>query len=101
MTLDALNRRSRWSHVGGRRYAIHDLSREDIELLKCLDPRHHKILPASYLAALTRRSKPKVQARLAELSRVPNYYVRVIPEVKEERNNTTQFHYEIWRPGMK
>src|SRR5579871_191033 len=70
-------RNSRWDREpkldGAGRPLVARLSAGDLEILKLLG--RYRYLPSDYLAALTGRSLPALQARLEILCRKPNCYV--------------------------
>src|SRR5216684_5423780 len=76
------------------------LSAEDLEILKLLG--RHRYLPSDYLAALTGRSLPALQARLEILCRKPNCYVaRPHQQRANAGANTRRMIYELDDKGAE
>ena len=96
--MDARARNSRWSRepkLGkAREPIIARLSEHDLAILKLLA--RYRYLPSDYLAALTGRSLPALQARLEILYRKPNAYIdRPHQQRANADANTTRLIYEL------
>jgi len=96
--MDARARNSRWSRepkLGkAREPIIARLSEHDLAILKLLA--RYRYLPSDYLAALTGRSLPALQARLEILYRKPNAYINRPHQQRANADaNTTRLVYEL------
>src|SRR6266853_1421334 len=96
--MDARARNSRWSREPkldkAREPIIARLSEYDLAILKVLA--RYRYLPSDYLAALTGRSLPALQARLEILYRKPNAYIdRPHQQRANADANTTRLIYEL------
>src|SRR6266446_3595054 len=96
--MDARARNSRWSRepkLGkAREPIIARLSEHDLAILKLLS--RYRYLPSDYLAALTGRSLPALQARLEILYRKPNAYINRPHQQRANADaNTTRLIYEL------
>src|SRR5258707_13829829 len=96
--MDARARNSRWSRepkLGkARAPIIARLSEHDLAILKLLA--RYRYLPSDYLAALTGRSLPALQARLEILYRKPNAYINRPHQQRANADaNTTRLIYEL------
>jgi Replication-relaxation len=96
--MDARARNSRWSREPkldeAREPIIARLSEHDVAILKLLA--RYRYLPSDYLAALTGRSLPALQARLEILYRKPNAYINRPHQQRANASaNTTRLIYEL------
>jgi hypothetical protein len=96
--MDARARNSRWSRepkLGkAREPIIARLSEHDLAILKLLA--RYRYIPSDYLAALTGRSLPALQARLEILYRKPNAYINRPHQQRANADaNTTRLIYEL------
>ena len=96
--MDRRARNSRWSRepkldkLGEPILA--QLSKHDLAILKLLG--HYRYLPSDYIASLTGRSLPAVQARLEILYRRPNAYIKRPHQQRANADaNTTRLVYEL------
>src|SRR5216684_8581190 len=91
-------RNSRWAREPklerAGRPTVARLSAEDLEILKLLG--RYRYLPSDYLAALTGRSLPALQARLEILYRKPNAYIDRPHQQRDNADaNSTRLVYEL------
>jgi hypothetical protein len=96
--MDRRARNSRWSREPKLDEAgesiIARLSEHDLAIFKVLA--RYRYLPSDYLAALTGRSLPALQARLEILYRKPNAYINRPQQQRANANaNTTPLIYEL------
>src|SRR5262245_47004981 len=96
--MDRRARNSRWSREPklnkAREPIVARLSEDDLAILKLLG--RYRYLPADYLAALTGRSLPALQARLELLYRKPNAYINRPHQQRANAGaNTTPLIYEL------
>lgn len=96
--MDRRARNSRWSREAKLDTAgqpiIARLSEHDLVILKLLA--RYRYLPSDYLAALTVRSLPALQARLEILYRKPNAYINRPHQQRANADaNTTRLIYEL------
>jgi hypothetical protein len=97
-------RNSRWDREprldGDGRPAVAHLSDADITIFKLLA--RYRYLPSDYLAALTGRSLPALQARLELLSRRPNCYIgRPLQQRATASANCRRLVYELDDKGVE
>jgi Replication-relaxation len=96
--MDARARNSRWDREPkldkAGRPIVARLSEDDLAILKLLA--RYRYLPSDYLAALTGRSLPALQARLEILCRKPNAYISRPHQQRANANaNTRRLIYEL------
>ncbi|WP_316158323.1 MULTISPECIES: replication-relaxation family protein [unclassified Bradyrhizobium] len=96
--MDQRSRNSRWDREPkldrAGRPIIARLSEDDLAIFKLLG--RYRYLPSDYLAALTGRSIPALQARLEVLCRKPNGYVNRPHQQRANANaNTRRLIYEL------
>jgi len=96
--MDGRARNSRWSREPkldkAGRPIVARLSEHDLVVLKLLA--RYRYLPSDYLAALTSRSLPALQARLEVLYRKPNAYINRPHQQRATADaNTTRLIYEL------
>src|SRR5712675_1326024 len=96
--MDARLRNSRWSREPKLDKAgepiIARLSEHDLAILQILA--RYRYLPSDYLAVLTGRPLPALQARLEILYRRPNAYINRPHQQRSNANaNTTPLIYEL------
>jgi hypothetical protein len=96
--MDRRARNSRWSREPKLNKARHPiiarLSEDDLAILTLLG--RYRYLPSDYLAALTGRSLPALQARLEILYRKPNAYINRPHQQRANADaNTTRLIYEL------
>jgi hypothetical protein len=96
--MDAGARNSRWSREPkvdkAGRPIVARLSEDDLAILKLLA--RYRYLPSDYVAALTGRSLPALQARLEVLYRKPNAYINRPHQQRVSADaNTTRLIYEL------
>src|SRR6266853_2467398 len=97
-------RNSRWDREPkldkAGRPIVARLSAEDLEILKLLG--RYRYLPSDYLAALTGRSLPALQARLEILCRKPNAYISRPHQQRANADaNTRRLVYELDDKGAE
>src|SRR5258708_14120666 len=102
--MDARARNSRWSREPkldkAGRPIIARLSEHDLAIIKLLA--RYRYLPSDYLAALTGRSLPALQARLEILYRKPNAYINRPHQQRANADaNTTRLIYELDDKGAE
>jgi hypothetical protein len=96
--MDRRPRNSRWDREPKLDKAgkpiVARLSEDDLAILKLLG--RYRYLPSDYLASLTRRSLPAVQARLEILCRKPNGYINRPHQQRANADaNTRRLIYEL------
>ena len=96
--MDQRTRNSRWDREPKRNKSgepfIARLSEDDIAILKILG--RYRYLPSDYLAALTGRSVPALQARLEILCRKPNCYINRPHQQRDNADaNARRLIYEL------
>src|SRR6266446_10415867 len=96
--MDRRARNSRWNREpkldNAGRPIVARLSEDDLAILKLLG--RYRYLPSDYIAALTGRSLPALQARLEILYRKPNAYINRPHQQRANADaNTTRLIYEL------
>src|SRR5882757_9748732 len=96
--MERRSRNSRWSREpkldAAGKPIVARISEDDLAILKLLA--RYRYLPCDYLAALTRRSLPALQARLEILCRKPNSYVNRPHQQRANADaNTRRLIYEL------
>src|SRR5262245_1482691 len=101
--MDRRARNSRWSREPKLTKAgepiVARLSQDDLAILKLLG--RYRYLPSDYIAALTGRSLPVLQARLEMLYRKPNAYINRPHQQRANADaNMTRLVYELDDKGV-